>query len=116
MSFFISDAMAQAAPAAQEPGLAGLLFPLGILIFFYIIFLRPQSKRSKEHKKMLENLTKGTEVVTNGGVLGKVVDLDENFVQVEVADNLVIQVQRSAIGSMMPKGTYKVQAKKLKTK
>ncbi len=115
MSFFVSDAMA-AAPAAQDPGLAGLLFPLGILVFFYFIFLRPQAKRSKEHKKMLETLSKGTEVVTNGGLLGKVVDLDENFVQLEVADNLVVQVQRSAIGSMMPKGTYKVQARKLKAK
>ncbi len=116
MSFFISDAVAAAAPAAQDPGYAGLLFPAGILLFFYFIFILPQSKRSKEHKKMLENLTKGTEVVTNGGMLGKVVDLDENFVQVEVAENTVIQVQRHAISSMMPKGTYKVQSKKLKPK
>lgn len=116
MSFFISDAVAAAAPAAQDPGYAGLLLPLGLFLFFYLFFILPQSKRSKEHKKMLENLSKGAEVVTNGGLLGKVVDLDENFVQVEVAEDTVIQVQRHAISSMMPKGTYKVQNKKLKAK
>ena len=92
MSFFISDAYAQAAPATQAPGLEGLLFPLGILLFFYFLFIRPQSKRNKEHKKMVEALSKGTEVVTNGGMLGKVVDLDENFVQLEVGDNYWRQI------------------------
>jgi preprotein translocase subunit YajC len=115
MSFFISDAFAEAAPAAQGPGLEGLLLPLGLLAFAYILFIRPQTKRSKEHKKMLEVLTKGTEVVTTGGILGKVVSLDENFVQLEVADNSVIQVQRHAIGNVMPKGTYKTQTKKIKS-
>ncbi|MGR9099154.1 MAG: preprotein translocase subunit YajC [Gammaproteobacteria bacterium] len=115
MSFFISDAFAEAAPAAQQaPGLEGLLLPLGILLFFYILFIRPQSKRTKEHKKMVESLTKGAEVVTNGGVLGRVVDLDENFVLLEVGDDLILQVQRHAIANMMPKGTYKVQNKKFK--
>ncbi len=115
MSFFISDAIAEAGLAGQDPGYVGLLFPLGILVFFYILFIRPQSKRTKEHKKMLEVMTKGAEVVTNGGVLGKVVSLDENFVQIEVAENTVIQVQRHAISTMMPKGTYKTQNKKSKT-
>ena len=115
MSFFISDALAEAAPAAQQaPGLEGLLFPLGIFLFFYFLFIRPQSKKNKEHKKMVESLGKGSEVVTNGGVLGKVVDLDENFVLLEVGDNLILQVQRHAIANMMPKGTYKVQNKKFK--
>ena len=114
MSFFISDAFAEAGPAAQDPGYVGLLFPVGILVFFYILFIRPQSKRTKEHKKMLEVMSKGAEVVTNGGVLGKVVSLDESFVQIEVADNMVIQVQRHAIANMMPKGTYKAQSKKSK--
>jgi len=126
MSFFISDAVAEvaaeaaaqtavAAPAIQEPGWEGMLFPLGILVFFYFIFLRPQSKRTKEHKNMLEVMAPGAEVVTNGGVLGKVISLDENFVQVEVANNVVLQVQRHQIASVMPKGTYKVQMKKAKS-
>lgn len=112
MSFFISDAMAQAAPAVQQPGLEGMLFPLGILIFFYFLFIRPQSKRNKEQKQMLAALTKGSEVVTTGGILGKVVDLDDNFVKLEVSDNTFIQVQRHAIANMMPKGTYKSVVKK----
>ncbi|MGZ8145044.1 MAG: preprotein translocase subunit YajC, partial [Methylosarcina sp.] len=93
MSFFISDAMAAAAPAAQQaPGIEGMLFPVGVLLFFYFLFLRPQSKRTKEKKQMLATMTKGTEVVTSGGILGKVADLDDNFVKLEVGDNLFIQV------------------------
>ncbi|MEN8260877.1 MAG: preprotein translocase subunit YajC [Pseudomonadota bacterium] len=115
MSFFISDALAAAAPAgAQEPGLAGFLFPLAILVAFYLLFLRPQAKRSKEHKKMVDSLTKGTEVVTNGGLLGKIIDIDENFVQMEVSDSVHVQVQRRAIASMMPKGTYKAMKRREK--
>ncbi len=114
MSFFISDAIAAAAPAAPQPGIEGILFPLGILLFFYLLFLRPQSKRAKEQKEMLASLIKGAEVVTNGGVLGKVADLDENFVRLEVSDGVFIQVQRHAIANMMPKGTYKVLNKKPK--
>src|SRR5574343_214107 len=112
MSFLISDAMAQAAPAISQPGMEGMLFPLGILIFFYFLFIRPQSKRNKEQKQILDALGKGYEVVTTGGILGKVADLDDNFVKLEVADNSFIQVQRHAIANMMPKGTYKTLNKK----
>jgi len=115
MSFFISDATAAAEPAFQQPGFEGMLFPLGILIFFYFLFIRPQSKRNKEQKQMLAALEKGAEVVTSGGVLGKVVDLDDNFVKIEVSDNSFIQVQRHAIANMMPKGTYKTLNKKSKS-
>ncbi len=115
MSFFISDAAAQAAPAASQPGIEGLLFPLAILVFFYFLFLRPQSKRSKEQKTMLKALAKGAEVVTSGGVLGKVADVDDNFVKLEISDNVFVQVQRHAIANMMPKGTYKAVNKKSKS-
>jgi preprotein translocase subunit YajC len=108
MSFFISDAMAEpAATAAQQPGLEGMLFPAAILVFFYFLFIRPQSQKTKEHKAMISALSKGTEVVTNSGILGKVAEVDDNFVKLEVADNTFIQVQRHAIGNIMPKGTYK---------
>ncbi|MCF6203777.1 MAG: preprotein translocase subunit YajC [Methylococcaceae bacterium] len=113
MSFFISDAMAQAAPEAT-PGLEGLLFPLAILLFFYFLFIRPQQKRTKEQKLMLDALSKGAEIVTSGGVLGKVVEVDDNFVKIEVCDNTFIQVQRHAITNMMPKGTYKSVNKKVR--
>ena len=112
MSLFISDALA-AGEAAAQPGIEGMLFPLGILAFFYFLFLRPQSKRAKEKKQMIATLGKGVEVVTSGGILGKVVDLDDNFVKLEVSDNSFIQVQRQSIESMMPKGTYKAITKKV---
>ena len=112
MSFFISDALA-AAPAAQAPGFEGMLFPLGILAFFYFLFLRPQSKRTKEKKLMIAAINKGAEVVTSGGILGKVVDMDDNFIKIEICDNTFIQVQRQSIESMMPKGTYKAITKKV---
>jgi len=114
MSFFISDALAEAPAAAQQPGIEGMLFPLAILVFFYFLFLRPQSKKAKEQKQMLAALTKGAEVVTTGGILGKVADLDENFVKIEISDNTFIQVQRHAIASLMPKGTFKTITKKPK--
>jgi preprotein translocase subunit YajC len=109
MSFFISDAVAAAAPAAttSQPGLEGMIFPIAILVFFYFLFIMPQSKKSKEHKAMLSALSKGTEVVTSGGILGKVAEVDDNFVKLEVGDNAFLQVQRHAIASIMPKGTYK---------
>jgi len=112
MSFFISDAVA-AAPAAGQPGIEGMLFPLGILVFFYFLFLRPQAKRAKEKKQMIAAIAKGAEVVTSGGILGKVADMDDNFVKIEIADNTFIQVQRHSIESMMPKGTYKAVTKKI---
>ena len=113
MSFFISDALAAAPAAAQQPGIEGMLFPLGILAFFYFLFLRPQSKRTKEKKQMIAQITKGAEVVTSGGILGKIVDLDDNFVKIEISDNTFIQVQRQSIESMMPKGTYKAITRKV---
>ncbi len=112
MNLFISDALA-AAPAAQQPGIEGMLFPLGILLFFYFLFLRPQAKRAKEKKEMIANMAKGVEVVTTGGILGKVVDMDDNFLKLEVSDNIFIQVQRQAIETLMPKGTYKAVTKKI---
>ncbi|MDD5579806.1 MAG: preprotein translocase subunit YajC [Methylobacter sp.] len=113
MSFFISDALAEAAPAAQQPGIEGMLFPLGILVFFYFLFLRPQSKRAKEKKQMMATLTKGAEVVTSGGILGKIVDLDDNFLKIEICDNTFIRVQRHSVESLMPKGTYKAITRKV---
>ena len=113
MSFFIADAVAAAAPAAQQPGMEGMLFPLGVLLFFYFLFLRPQAKRAKEKKEMIATMAKGVEVVTSGGILGKVADMDDNFLKIEICDNTFIQVQRQRIESIMPKGTYKAVTKKI---
>ncbi|MCP5419089.1 MAG: preprotein translocase subunit YajC [Gammaproteobacteria bacterium] len=106
MSFFIADAMAQAAPQ-QGPGLAGLLFPIALIVIFYFLLIRPQTKRAKEHKQMMEALKKGDEVVTSGGVLGRIMEVGENFVNLEVAEGLQLKVQKQAVASLMPKGTAK---------
>ena len=112
MDFFISDALAQAAPAAQqEPGLAGLILPLAILAVFFFLFVVPQQRKAKEQKKMVDALAKGSEVVTTGGLLGRVVDVDDNFVQLELAENLTVHLQKHAVASLVPKGTYKARKK-----
>ncbi len=109
MSFFISDAVAQAANGVPaEPNLLAQLFPLILLfVVFYFLLIRPQSKRAKEHKKMVEALAKGDEVVSQGGVLGKVTEVGESFIVVEIADNVQIKMQRQAVASVLPKGTIK---------
>ena len=108
MSFFISDAHAEAAAAAPSAGadLLGFIPLLVIFIIFYFLLIRPQVKRAKEHKKLTESISKGDEVVTSGGILGKVIGVDDNFVRLEIADGVQITVQRHAVLSLVPKGTY----------
>lgn len=103
MSLFISDAWAAGEPA--QAGFGSLIPLVLIFVIFYFLLLRPQMKRAKEHKKMTESLAKGDEVVTNGGLLGKISHIDETFVTLEVATGVDVKVQRSAIGALMPKGT-----------
>lgn len=108
MSLFISDAWAEGgAAAAGEPGFASLVPLVLIFVIFYFLLLRPQMKRAKEHKKMTEALSKGDEIVTNGGMLGRIAKLDESFITLEIAEGLKVKVQRGAIASLMPKGTMK---------
>ena len=107
MSFFISDALA-AAPAEAQPDAFMSFLPL-ILIFvvFYFLLIRPQTKRAKEHKQMVEGLAKGDEVVTNGGLLGRITAVGENFVQLQIADDVEVRVQKQAVANLMPKGASK---------
>ena len=109
MSFFIEDAMAEgAAGAAGVPDLISQLMVFGgIFLIFYLLFIRPQNKKMKEHKAMVDALAKGDEVVTNGGLLGKVVALHDSFVTLEVSQDVKLNVQRSAVGAIQPKGTIK---------
>jgi preprotein translocase subunit YajC len=107
MDFLISPAWAEGAAVAQ-PNLLETLVPFLILIaVFYFFLIRPQSKRMKEHQQLLQSLAKGDEIVTNGGLVGKVTQVGENFVSVEIADNIEVKVQKHAIGSVLPKGTMK---------
>lgn len=104
----ISTAHAQTAAAADPSG--GLMQMLPIVLMFvvlYFLMVRPQMKRAKEHKALLEALAKGDEVVTQGGIAGRIVKVGDNYVAVEVADNVEIQVQKAAITLVLPKGTLK---------
>ena len=106
LDFFLSPAFAQSAP--QQPNALVQFAPLVILIIlFYFMLIRPQMKRAKEAKQMIEALAKGDEVLTTGGVAGKIVNIGEVYLSVEVADNVVVKVQKSAVASVLPKGSLK---------
>ena len=108
MSFFISDAMANAAPAAEEaPAWAGLLPMVILFVIFYFLLIRPQQKKTKEHRQMVDTLSMGDEAVTAGGILGKIRKVDDNFVDFEVAEGIILVIQKHQIGQLMPKGTLK---------
>ena len=108
---FISQAYAQTAPAAAAGGAESSLLsllPLALMfVVLYFIMIRPQKKKQKEQKAMIEALAKGDEVVVSGGVIGRIAKLGETFLHVEVASGVELQVQRGAIVQVLPKGTYK---------
>ncbi len=104
MSFFVSDAMAQSAAPAGDGGLS-LLFLVGMFVIMYFFLIRPQVKRQKEHKSMVEGLKKGDEIQTMGGMMGKIIELGDNFMKVEVADNVVVTVRKTSVEAVMPKGS-----------
>jgi preprotein translocase subunit YajC len=108
---FISEAFAQTAPAAAggdtQSSLLSLLPLVLMFVVLYFIMIRPQMKRQKEHKAMVEAIGKGDEVVIAGGVLGRVAKLGETFLHVEVANGVELQVQRSSVVQVLPKGTFK---------
>lgn len=106
MDFLINTAWAQDPAAAPNP--MGSLILMGVVfVVFYFLLIRPQQKRAKEHRQMVENLNTGDEVVTNGGVLGKITDVGEQFLTVEISAGQSIKVQRHAVAALMPKGTIK---------
>jgi preprotein translocase subunit YajC len=105
LDFFIASAHAQ--DGTTQGGLLSFLPLVVIFIIFYFLLIRPQMKRAKEHRKLVQELTTGAEVVTNGGLLGRITKVDESFVTVEFTDNVQIKVQKHAIASVMPKGTIK---------
>ena len=112
LDLLVSPAFAQAAgqPAPGGlfgGGLGGLLFPIVLIGVMYFLMIRPQMKRQKEHRAMLDKLGNGDEVITNGGVAGYVREIGDHFVSVEIADNVRIRVQKGAIANVLPKGTLK---------
>lgn len=108
MSFFIADAHAQAAAPAPAGGeLFQIFFLVGLFVLFYFIAIRPQRKRQKEHTEMVSALNKGDEVVTSSGILGKVTALDDNYMVLNVANNVEMKFQRVHLHAVLPKGTLK---------
>ncbi|HJP04454.1 MAG: preprotein translocase subunit YajC [Chromatiales bacterium] len=107
MDFFINNAYAQAAPAGADPGYSSLIMLVAVFVIFYFLLIRPQQKRQKEHKELVSKLAKGDEVATAGGLLGKVTDVRESFVKVEIANDVVVTVQKHTVSTVMPKGTIK---------
>lgn len=102
---FISNAYAEGAGAAANGGVMDYLPLIALIAVFYFLVLRPQSKRAKEHKAMMDALQKGDEVVTSGGVVGRVVKVHDEYASVELAENLEVKVQKVAILNVLPKGT-----------
>ncbi len=110
---FISSAFAQTAPAAAAAGgdmQSSLMSMLPLLLMFvvlYFVMIRPQMKKQKEHKAMIDALAKGDEIITAGGFLGKVSKLGDSFLSIEIANGVEVQMQRSAVVQVLPKGTVK---------
>jgi preprotein translocase subunit YajC len=103
-----AQAAGQAAPGGLfGGGLGGLLFPILLIGVMYFLMIRPQMKRQKEHRGMLDKLGTGDEVINNGGVAGVVREIGDSFVSVEIADNVRVRVQKGAIANVLPKGTLK---------
>ncbi|MFV2060515.1 MAG: preprotein translocase subunit YajC [Gammaproteobacteria bacterium] len=114
MNFFISEAIAEAGTAATDAAqspLSTLLFFGGMIALFYFILIRPQQKRAKEHRNLVAAIGKGDEIITNSGMLGKVLEISDLYVSVEFADNVVIRMQKSAVTTVLPKGTIKAALK-----
>jgi preprotein translocase subunit YajC len=109
MSFFINSAYAQAADtAAQTPSpIYNFLFLGGFVIIFYFLIWRPQAKRAKELRSLLDNLKAGDEVMTTGGLLGRINRIEEHYVSLQVSDNVELKLQKNAVTAVLPKGTLK---------
>lgn len=109
MSFLMSDAIAAAGAgsAAQPDGTFSLVMIAAIFVLFYFMLIRPQNKRAKEHRTLIGSLKKGDEIITSGGMLGKVASIDEQYLKVSIAEGIEISLQKSAVSTVLPKGTLK---------
>jgi preprotein translocase subunit YajC len=105
VDFFISPAYAQA--ATQQSPFVTFLPLIAIFVIFYFLIIRPQNKKQKEHREMVTALSAGDEIVTAGGVLGKVTEVGEQFLDVEIAANVTVKIQRHTVATVLPKGSVK---------
>ncbi|MEM9301644.1 MAG: preprotein translocase subunit YajC [Pseudomonadota bacterium] len=107
MDWLISAAHAQAGGAPPNAGLANLIFIFVLFGVLYFFMIRPQMKKQKEHRQMVDALAKGEEVITNGGLFGRIVDVGEALVTIEIADGIQVKLQKFAVAKTLPKGTIK---------
>lgn len=107
MISLISPALAEGAAGSADAGFINILMLVGFVVIFYFLMWRPQAKRQKEHKALVAALTKGAEVVTNGGVLGKVTKVNDSYVVLEVAEGVEMNFQKASVAAVLPKGTLK---------
>jgi preprotein translocase subunit YajC len=109
MSFLIPDALANTAAsgAPASSGMSSLLILVVFFAAFYFFIIRPQNKRQKEMRAMINSVAKGDEIITNGGLAGKIAELNDTFIELEIADGVKVKIQRGAIASTLPKGTLK---------
>lgn len=106
MSFPMSIVVAQATASGGNP-LMSLLFPVVLIVAMFFFMIRPQMKRQKEHRQLIASLSKGDEVVSNGGIAGRVEEVGESFLTVEIAPNVKVKLQKGAVSQVLPKGTLK---------
>ena len=108
MSLFETTAFAaEAAGPGADAGIINLIMLAGFVLIFYFLLIRPQNKRRKEHQQLVSSLNKGDEVVTAGGVVGTITKVEDDFVKVQVSDQVEMRMQKSAVGATLPKGTLK---------
>lgn len=113
MSLFINDAWSSAsqasaaAPAHPTDGTFSVVMIAAMFVLFYFMLIRPQNKRAKEHRQMMDQLKKGDEIITTSGILAKVIQVDDQYMKVAVSDSVEIHMQRSAVSAVLPKGTLK---------
>ena len=108
MGFFVESAFAQTAPAPQgAPMIINILMFGGLFLFMYLLIIRPQRKRQKEHQNLVTSLKKGDEVLLTSGMLGKLVKVDDNYIVLETGDNIELKFQKVAVHAVLPKGTIK---------
>lgn len=106
--FLISDALAAgSAGAAPDSSLSSIVLLVGFFVVFYFMLWRPQSKRAKEHRNLLGTLNKGDEVVTSGGLIGRISKMTDDFIVLTISDGVEVTIQKSAVAASLPKGTMK---------
>ena len=112
MCFFISDAIAATTTNPPMETTSSIFMMIGIFAVFYLLIIRPQSKKAKEHRELISKIKAGDEIVTSGGIIGEIITIDEQFITLDIRNGVEMVLQRQAVSSVLPKGTLKNISKK----